>query len=199
MTSIELDIRDPQSIAKVAKYLAGEFPALNVLVNNSGIAKMDDLSGDVDDEMLTSTIETNVYGPVRLTAALLPVLKRQESATIINVSSGLAFIPLALSAIYCTTKAALHSYTLSLRFKLRDTKVKVLELAPPYVQTELGGERQKTDPRAMPLDAFISETMELLKGDSNEILVENVLPLRNNAGPNEAEMFTKFNEMMSAH
>lgn len=196
---VELDIRNPEKIANVAKHLAESFPALNVLINNSGIAKADDLSGDVDDEMLTSTIETNVYGPVRLTAALLPLLKQQESATIINVSSGLAFIPLALSGIYSSTKAALHSYTLSLRFKLRETKVKVLELAPPYVQTELGGERQKNDPRAMPLDAFIAETMELLKGDSDEILVQNVMPLRNGVGPNEGAFVTQFNQMMSSH
>ena len=197
--SVELDIQKPESIAKVAKHLAEHYPSLNVLVNNSGIAKLDDLSGEVDDELLTSTIETNVYGPVRLTSALLPLIKRQESGAIINVTSGLAFTPLAAMAIYCSTKAALHSLTQSLRFKLKDTKVKVLEIAPPYVQTELGGERQKTDPRAMPLEDFIAETVQLLQGDSDEILVEKVLPLRNNAGPDEEKFVTQFNEMMAGH
>ena len=199
MKSVELDVTSPESIAAAAKYLTQEFPALNVLVNNSGVAKLDDLSNDVDDELMTSTIETNVYGPIRVTAALLPVLKQQESAAVINVTSGLAFTPLASMAIYCSTKAALHSLTLSLRFKLKDTKVKVLEIAPPYVQTELGGEAQKNDPRAMPLDDFIHETMEGLAGDSDEILVERVLPLRNNAGPGEHPFVDKFNNMMSGH
>ncbi len=199
MKSVELDVRDPESIRNVAKQLAEEFPALNVLVNNSGIMKVDDVSGALDDELLTSTIETNLYGPMRLTSALLPVLKQQESAAILNVTSGLAFTPLAMTAVYCSTKAALHSYTLSLRFLLRDSKVKVIEVAPPYVQTELMGAQQQTDPRAMPLDAYITETMQLLAGDADEILVKNVLPLRNNPGPNEGGFVTKFNEMMSAH
>lgn len=199
MQSVELDVTSRESITAAAKYLTKEFPALNVLVNNSGVARPDDLSGDVDDDLMTSTIETNLYGPIRVTAALLPVLKQQESAAVINVTSGLAFTPLALSAIYCSTKAALHSLTLSLRFKLKDTKVKVLEIAPPYVQTELGGQAQKNDPRAMPLDDFIRETMEGLAGDSDEILVERVLPLRNNAGPEEHAFVDKFNHMMSGH
>ena len=199
MKSVELDVTSRESIAAVAKHLAEDSPALNVLINNSGIAKPDDLSGEVDDELITSTIETNVYGPLRVTSALLPVLKRQEAAAVINVTSGLAFTPLASMAVYCSTKAALHSLTLSLRFKLKDTNVKVLEIAPPYVQTELGGEAQKNDPRAMPLDDFISETFEGLKGDSEEILVEKVLPLRNNAGPDEQAFVDKFNNMMSGH
>ncbi len=199
MKSVELDVTSRESIAAVAKHLTEEFPALNVLINNSGIAKPDDLSGEVDDELIASTIETNVYGPLRVTSALLPVLKQQGNAAIINVTSGLAFTPLASMAVYSSTKAALHSLTLSLRYKLKDTKVKVLEIAPPYVQTELGGEAQKNDPRAMPLDDFIHETFEGLKGDSDEILVQRVLMLRNNAGPDEFAFVEKMNDMMSGH
>jgi uncharacterized oxidoreductase len=199
MKSVVLDIESPESIAEVAKKLVAENPMLNVLINNAGIMKPDDVSGELDDAVLTSTIQTNLYGPLRMTSALLPHLKAQPTAAVINVTSGLAFVPLAMTAVYSSTKAALHSYTQSLRFKLRETSVKVLELAPPYVQTELMGDQQKTDPRAMPLDEYIAEVMTLLAGDNDEILVERVKMLRNNPGPKEGEFVTKFNEMMTAH
>ncbi len=199
MSAVELDIQKPESIAAVTSRLLAEYPDLNVLINNSGIMRVDAVSSVLDDTILTSTVETNLYGPLRMTSALVEHLKKQPSAAVINVTSGLAFVPLAMTAVYCTTKAALHSYTQSLRFQLRKTNVKVLELAPPYVQTELMGERQKSDPRAMPLDAFIAESMELLASDNDEILVENVKPLRNSVGPDERQFVTQFNEMMSAH
>ena len=196
MKSIELDVRDPQSIAKVAKQLADESPELNVLINNSGIMKFEDIANGLNEDALTSTIETNLYGPIRMTEALLPHLKRQKDAAVLNVTSGLAFVPLAPTATYCATKAALHSWTHSLRFALRNTSVKVIEVAPPYVQTELTGEQQKNDPRAMPLREYISETMELLKTDADEILVERVKRMRNAAGPGEWTFITEYNEMM---
>ena len=158
--------------------------------------KMDDASGVMDEGVLASTVTTNLLGPIRMTSALIEHLKGQSAAAVINVTSGLAFVPLAPTAAYCATKAALHSYTQSLRFKLKGTTVKALELAPPYVQTDLMG--GKDDPRAMPLDQFIAETMALLGTDAEEILVERVKPLRNNAGPNEAAFVNQFNEMMMA-
>jgi uncharacterized oxidoreductase len=124
-------------------------------------------------------------------------LKSQPASTVMYVTSGLAFVPLALTAVYSATKAALHSYSMSQRFKLRGTSVKVLELAPPYVRTELMGSHQASDPRAMPLKEFIDETMALLATDHDEVLVERVKMLRNNAGSNEEEFVVKFNEMMS--
>jgi len=123
-------------------------------------------------------ISTNLLGPIRLTAALLPLLQRQPCSTILNVSSGLAFVPLALTPTYCATKAAIHSYTQSLRFQLRSTQVEVLELIPPYVATHLmcGG----SDPRAMPLNEFIAEVITILKTQPTpaEICVERVKGLR---------------------
>jgi uncharacterized oxidoreductase len=97
-----------------------------------------------------------------------------------TVSSGLAFIPMAITPTYCATKAAIHSYTQSLRYQLKNTSVQVLELIPPYVQTELMGSRQASDPNAMPLKDFIAESMSVLKNspDATEILVETVKPLR---------------------
>jgi uncharacterized oxidoreductase len=197
MMAIELDIQDPASIAFVAERVLANFPRLNVLINNAGIMRLDDASGVIDEAVLTSTIETNLYGPIRMTSALIEHLKQQESAAIINVSSGLAFVPLAMTAIYSATKAALHSYSLSQRFRLKGTGVRVLELAPPYVQTDLLGGAD--DPRAMPLKDFINETIEMLGTERDEILVEQVKVLRNNPGPNEAEFVEKFNAMMAGH
>jgi uncharacterized oxidoreductase len=123
-------------------------------------------------------VTTNLLGPIRLTAALLPHLIKQSRAAILNVSSGLAFLPLALTPTYCATKAAIHSYTLSLRYQLRTTGIEVLELVPPYVATNLMS--GAADPRAMPLDQFIFEVMEILKQQPTppEICVENVKRLR---------------------
>jgi uncharacterized oxidoreductase len=123
-------------------------------------------------------VATNLLGPIRLTAALLPLLKKQPRSAIMNVSSGLAFLPLAFTPTYCATKAAIHSYSLSLRDQLLDTNTEVLELIPPYVATDLID--GASDPRAMPLDKFLAEVMEILKTQPTpaEICVESVKPLR---------------------
>ncbi len=193
--AVELDVQDPASIRRVAGQLVTEHPGLNVLINNAGIMQVDDVAGAVDEDLLTATITTNLMGPIRLTAALLPHLRAQARAAVINTTSGLAFTPLASAAIYSATKAALHSYTLSLRYKLRGTSVKVIELAPPWVQTDLLN--SKDEPRAMPLADFSREAVELLGTDVEEVLVERVKPLRNNAGPAEGEFVTRFNDMLA--
>ena len=199
MASVELDIQNPKSISAVAKDLIECFPDLNVLINNAGIMKPDGVDGVVDDELVSSTISTNLLGPIRMTSALIEHLKAQASATVINVTSGLAFTPLASNATYSATKAPIHSYTLSQRYLLKGTSVRVLELAPPYVQTYLQGERQAKDPNAMPLADYIREAVDLLGTDVDEVLVERVKPLRSNAGPEEREFFTKRNDMASAN
>lgn len=196
MVSLELDVEDPQSIASVARKLIADYPKLNVLINNSGIMKGDDSSKPVDDGVVVSTLTTNLMGPIRLTSALIEHLKQQEEAAVVYVTSGLAFTPLALNAVYSATKAAIHSFALSQRFRLKGSSVRVIELAPPYVQTELTGDRQKNDPNAMPLDDFIAEAVTLLETDADEVLVERVKPLRNNPGPNEAAFVDQFNDLM---
>jgi uncharacterized oxidoreductase len=117
-----------------------------------------------------------------------------------TVTSGLAFVPLAGFPTYCATKAALHSYTESLRFQLKDSQIEVIELAPPYVQTELMGPSQAVDPRAMPLKAFIAESMQLLTSTPTppEILVGPVKPLRFAAQGDYAGFFRTFNHAMAA-
>lgn len=181
MKSYTLDIEDDVDIESFAARITVDFPSLNVVINNAGIMRTEDLTSDpVDLSAAESMITTNLLGPIRLTAALLPTLKKQRKATIMTVSSGLAFLPLAVTPTYCATKAAIHSWTQSLRFQLRDTNIEVLELAPPYVQTELLGAGQASDPRAMPLADYIAETVKLIENPpaSGEILVERVLPLR---------------------
>src|SRR5262245_1671657 len=196
MAWVELNVEDPASIASVAKKLIAEHPKFNVLFNNAGVMQIDDVSGPVDDKLIVSTITTNLMGPMRLTSALIEHLKGQKDAYLINNSSVLGFVPLALAAVYSSTKAAMHSYTLSLRYKLKGTPVKVLEIAPPWVQTDMLS--SNNEPRAMPLAEFIAETMQVLGTDADEVLVERAKPLRNNVGPGEAAFVTKFNDMMVA-
>jgi uncharacterized oxidoreductase len=192
--SIELNVEDPAAIAAVAKKLIAEHPKLNVVINNAGIMHIDNPAAVIDDAQMTSIITTNLLGPIRMTSALIEHLKHQPSATIINVSSGLAFVPLASASVYCATKAALHSYTQSTRYRLKGTAVRVLELVPPWVQTDLLN--SKDNPNAMPLIPFIGETMKILATDADEILVERVKPLRNNAGPSEAPFVNQFNDRL---
>jgi uncharacterized oxidoreductase len=179
MKSLPLDIESPAAIRAFAAKAVVEFPSLNVLVNNAGIMRAEKLlAQQADLADAEAIVATNLLGPIRLTAALLPHLQKQPRAAIMNVSSGLAFLPLALTPTYCATKAAIHSYTLSLRYQLRATGIEVLELIPPYVQTHLMSGAD--DPRAMPLARFIGEVMEILKQQPTpaEICVENVKGLR---------------------
>lgn len=162
MQSVRFDIQDRDGIGRFAKEVVARFPSLNVLINNAGIMRAESLLNPPDDLAdVEAIVTTNLLGPMRLTAALLPHLQKQPSATVMNVSSGLAFVPLVLTPTYCATKAAIHSYTQSLRFQLKKTNVEVLELIPPYVATDLMGGR--SDPRAMPLDEYIAKVMDILK------------------------------------
>jgi uncharacterized oxidoreductase len=194
MAAVELDIDDPASIAAAAQHLIAEFPTLNVLINNAGIMPFDDAAAEMDDAQAQRVITTNLLGPIRMTSALIEHLKQQPQATLINNTSVLAFVPLATTAVYSATKAALHSYTLSQRFMLRDTRVRVREIAPPWVNTDLI--KKGDDPRAMPLDAFIEQTMAALATDADEVLVEGVKPMRDNPGSNEHAVVNGFNQAL---
>ncbi|RQR46870.1 MULTISPECIES: SDR family oxidoreductase [unclassified Burkholderia] len=192
--TIELDVGDAAQIRTVAARLIDRYPALNVVINNAGIMPFDDAAGPLDDEQAVRLVETNLLGPVRVSAAFVEHLKRQPDATIINNSSVLAYVPLASAALYSATKAAIHSYTLSQRFMLRDTSVRVLEIAPPWVDTDLV--HKSGDPRAMPVDAFVAETLALLETATTEVVVEAAKPLRDNAGPNEHAFVDEFNRFV---
>ncbi len=191
--SVELDIADPKSIQAVAARLIAEHPELNVLINNAGIMLPDQAAGTIDDPLLTSTIDTNLLGPIRLTSAFIDQIKSRRGTIIYNTSV-LSFVPLALTAVYSATKAALHSYVLSQRFLLQKSGVRVLEIAPPWVRTELMNSQEAKE--AMPLDQFITETMQVLGTDADEILVEAAKPLRANPGPAEHALVNSFNEYL---
>jgi uncharacterized oxidoreductase len=191
--AIELDIADPDSINAVAKELIAKYPDLNVLINNAGIMEPDQAAGIIDDKLLVSTVTTNLLGPIRLTSAMVEHLKSRRGVILYNTSV-LAFVPLAFTAIYSATKAALHSYVLSQRFSLRDSGVQVVELAPPWVRTPLMNSQEAG--QAMPLDQFIAETLDVLGTDANEVLVEAAKPLRANPGPEEHAFVNGFNQQM---
>ncbi len=179
MRSLTLDIESAEGIKEFGERIGKEFPKLNVVIHNAGIMRNEDVrKGETADA--EATIATNLLGPIRLTAALLPLLEGQAGAAILTVSSGLASVPLWMTPTYCATKAAIHSWTQSLRYQLREAGVQVIELVPPYVQTELMGARQAKDPNAMPLTDYIAETMKLLASEPEpaEILVERVKPQR---------------------
>jgi uncharacterized oxidoreductase len=176
-----LDIEDPAGIWEFATKLTHDFPALNVVVHNAGIMRPENLlSQPADLADAEAMIVTNLLGPIRLTAALLPLLRRQPRSMIMTVSSGLAFVPMAITPTYCATKAAVHSFTLSLRHQLKGTTTEVIEIIPPYVQTHLMGPHQAEDPRAMPLGEYITEVMSILttQPSATEVVVERCKPLR---------------------
>jgi uncharacterized oxidoreductase len=204
IASAVLNIEDAASIRTFAAKLTADFPTLNVVINNAGIMRPENVltqPADVPDS--EAIITTNLLGPIRLTAALLPHFEKQPHATIMTVSSGLAFTPLALTPTYCATKTAIHSWSESLRYQLKSTSIEVVELVPPYVQTELMGSQQAADPRAMPLADFLAEVVKIIETQPNatEILVERVKPLRFSASNGQEKynaFFKQFNDAMMA-
>jgi uncharacterized oxidoreductase len=204
MSSAVLDIENTVSIRSFAAKLITSFPTLNTVIHSAGIMRFENLLAQsehlADSEAI---VTTNLLGPIRLTAALLPHLEKQPYAAIATVTSILAFLPLAIAPTYNATKAAMHSYTESLRHQLKSTNIQVLEIIPPYVQTELTGSKQVSDPRAMPLTDYLNETMQIFKTQPNstEIVVERAKPIRwaQQKGTDEYEAFFKeFNDAMSA-
>ncbi|MBS9475576.1 SDR family oxidoreductase [Ancylobacter radicis] len=193
-----LDVADPAAITAFAAQIVREVPELNAVVHNAGIMIVEDLTAEpVDLAVPEAIIATNLLGPIRLTAALLPHLKRREAASILTVSSGLAFVPLVATPTYNATKAAIHSWSEALRAQLAQTSVDVIEIVPPGVATDLmPGHAQ--NPNSMPLDAFIAEVMALLKAHPHgpEICVERVGFLRGAEARGEyATVFARLNEL----
>jgi uncharacterized oxidoreductase len=195
MVAVELDIADLASIDRVTARLIADHPDLNVLFNNAGVMLPDQAASRIDDKLLVDTVTTNLVGPIRMTAALVEHLKRKGDAVIVYTSSVLGFVPLATTAIYSATKAALHSYAMSQRFLLKGSGVRVLENAPHWVPDLMNRREAK---EAMPLDQFIAETIAVFGTDADEILVEGAKAFRSNAGSNEHGLVNSFNRHMSA-
>jgi len=168
------DITDAASRQAMVTWLTATHPELNIVINNAGVQYRRALSEDGALENLEQEVATNFTAPVRLIGELLPMLKRQPHAVIVNVSSALAFSPLAGVPVYCATKAAMHSFTLSLRHQLKATGVRVVEIAPPIVDTGLGGEDRiaGTSTQAMMSpDDFAAEALNQLENDQDEIMI----------------------------
>ena len=179
MHAMTVDVDSEAGIADFARRLLSAHPALNVLINNAGIMRFERLDSARDLSDAEETINTNLLGPIRMIDALIDHLIATPDAAIVNVTSGLAFVPFPKAPTYSATKAALHSYTQALRVQL-EGKVELIELAPPAVRTDLTP-GQSTREGYMPLDDFADEVMALFAQEPTppEILVQNVLPLRN--------------------
>lgn len=182
LAGLELDVDDAPSLTRLRPTLQARFPELNVLIANAGISRAEDLRDDAwtasDAEAIVST---NILGVVRVAAAVLPLLKGKADAAFLATSSALAFVPRADFPTYCASKAFLHSWLQSLRHQMRGFPVEVLELSPPYVQTELTGTQQASDPRAMPLADYVAEVLGLLEAGGTprgEVLLDRDLPRR---------------------
>ena len=179
IVTIELDIDSPQAIDAFVQQIVVDHPDLNVLINNAGIMRVEDISQSRDLTNAEATITTNLLGPIRLINGLIEHLKDKDDAAIINNTSGLAFVPLIFTPTYNATKAALHSYTVALREVLKG-RVEVIELVPPAVQTSLTP-GQETREGYLPLADFADEAVSLLTAQPSpsEVLVQRVMFLRN--------------------
>jgi uncharacterized oxidoreductase len=174
---IALDVADPDSIAAAFEQVTRTHD-VNVLITMAGIMQIEDLRDPGHLATAEQTIDINLLGTIRTVTAFTPYLLKQRDPAILTVSSGLASVPLTITPTYSATKAAIHSYTQSLRIQLADAGVQVIEVVPPAVRTALLN--QEDDERAMPLDEYLTETMDLLQRhpDADEILVDRVRFLR---------------------
>ena len=164
------DVCKAEDRVALADWAINKYPNLDVLVNNAGLMQLFNLTEQLDADKVTAEITTNLIAPIHLTGLFIEHLQQQDAAVIVNVTSGLAFTPLASVPVYCATKAGLHSFTTSLRYQLKDTSVKVFEIIPPAVETTLGkadGYEQAKD-SAMKLEDFINEFIRMLEEDNYE-------------------------------
>jgi uncharacterized oxidoreductase len=175
------DVSKSDQRIKLAEWVIQNFPQMNVLINNAGMQHNFNLKQPIEINDARLETATNFIGPIHLSSLFVEHLKKQKDAAIINVSSGLAFTPLAFMPVYCATKAALHSFTLSLRHQLSSTSVKVYEILPPMVDTELdGGDRNNREhsERGMNAGVFASLALEALKNDVLEAAIGSAENLR---------------------
>jgi uncharacterized oxidoreductase len=172
--TIQSDVADPAQIEALLATVKARFPEMNILINNAGIMRKLNVHESRSLTDVTREIEINLMGPVRMTQAFLPHLKSKTDAAIVNVSSGLAFVPFAISPVYSATKAGLHSYTQALRIQLKGTNVRAIELAPPGTETPLfvGDEFTPQDTagaKAMPVEELARAAVHGLENDVEEI------------------------------
>jgi uncharacterized oxidoreductase len=191
---IRIDVTNPEGIRAAAQEVIAKYPAVNFIVNNAGIQRAHNFSRPVEDAVIAEEINANLLGVIRVCAAFIPHLTTQPRATIVNISSGLAFVPLSIVPVYCATKAAVHSFTVSLRHQLKSTGIRVIELVPPYVDTELQqGRRRAGGPQPMPLAQFIDEAMAGLATGAEEVFVGEARRLSSVHGEEFKAVFARMN------
>lgn len=162
------DVADEKQRETLAKWAIENYPETNILINNAGVQLLADLKKPVDLNRVRQETETNFIAPIHFSSLFAQHFSTKENAAIINISSGLAFVPIAIMPVYCATKAAIHSLTLSLRHQLKNTPVKVFEIAPPAVDTELGSDRREDKTQShggMPVQEFIEQAMYAIEND----------------------------------
>ncbi|MGD1147301.1 MAG: SDR family oxidoreductase [Thermoanaerobaculaceae bacterium] len=175
------DVADAKSRADLLAWIRDSFPRTNVLVNNAGVQHLVDFQGGAAElAKADEEIATNLSAPIHLTSLMLPLLASRPEAAIVNISSGLGFAPMARMPVYCATKAALHSLTVSLRHQLRETRVKVFEVIPPIVTSDLGADHRLAEANraAMPAEAAAAAIVAGLEGDVLEIAIGDAENLR---------------------
>ncbi len=204
--AIQSDASEPTAITDLYDHVAGRFPNLNMLINNAGLMRklnFHTFRSDLRD--LTGEVEINLDGPIRMTVQFLPLLKAQKTAAVLNVSSGLAFVPLAISPVYCAAKAAIHSFTQSLRLQLKHTNVTVFELAPPITETSLfQGDMSWSDVSVKPMKVtvLVQHALDGIKHDRLEIRpgLANILKIMSCVAPSfMAQQLDKPVDRMLAH
>jgi len=170
---LQSDVSNTKEIEQLYNQVTREFPALNIIINNAGIMRnlnLQDTSMDLD--TLVQEIDINLSGSIRMVHQFLPHLKKQPAAAIVNISSGLAFIPFPLSPVYSAAKAGIHAYTQVLRLQLKNTVVKVFEVAPPSTETPLQNafSNIQTSLTNMPVDKMVTAAIQGIMKDQPEIL-----------------------------
>ena len=173
--TIRNDVSNPGDVEKLYQQAVKDFPGLNILINNAGILRTLNLrEGNLSAAHLTKEIDINLKGTMLMNNAFLPLLQHNNDPAIVNISSGLAFVPLPVAPVYCSTKAAIHSYSLSLRAQLRNSGIKVFELAPPLTETGMIGDFNEEAIKGVPIMPLEKMVMAFLKGfakDNYEIRI----------------------------
>lgn len=183
------NVADANAISQLFGAVVEKFPALNVLINNAGIMRKINFLEQYNLEDINREIETNLTGTVRMVAKFLPHLKAQDASAIVNVSSGLAFVPLPIVPIYCAAKAGVHSFTQSLRFQLQNTSIKIFEVAPPMTRTALFTKDIQTGDvksiQMMDVSRMVSQAIRGLERDVPEIRpgLSNILKIMSRIAP----------------
>ena len=187
------DVSDAEQREALYSWITKNYPATNILINNAGIQLLADLTQPVNLGRIQAEVETNFVAPLHLASLFAGHLSAKPEAAIINISSGLAFAPIAIMPIYCATKAALHSLTLSLRHQLKETSVKVFEIVPPAVDTELGSDR-RSDPTqshgGIPVSEVLAEAMGTLEND----VLETAIGMAKGLRAKREDLFTMMNQ-----